>query len=53
MSGALYVIQANGHTWIYCFRTDQRREFLQRVYADSRNPEAGFSLWHVIQALKV
>lgn len=47
-----FFFQFKGHTWFYTFRPQQSREVLSRLYLDSRDPEAGFSLWHVAKFMK-
>lgn len=41
-----------GHNWVYFYRPTMREAFIHRIYQDSRQPEQGFSLWHVLQAIR-
>ncbi len=46
------LVQYRGHTWVYRFLDEQRTETLQRVHADSRDPECGFGLAQMLLAIR-
>lgn len=48
----VFKVKQGSHVWIYTFSDKNLKEFVYRVHKDSRRSDVGFSLWHVIAAIR-